>query len=489
MRKKLYITPQEFLKKYAVKQEGEADNATGKNGQSARSEHDQQNKSRVPEPAESAKAESGQANESQNSEAERVENKKAVSVEENIANGKKAIQKVIETHEDVENAMYREDMGNIDFVWGTEGRGAKFKGGYGIAHIIAKRNAENGNGQNTANKLVEVIAKGKIVGRQDGVGNTGEPRLKLGYDRYTAVLSMPDNKNTWILTGFENTKEAITSEHGEGFDSAASTATTPTLTRRDRDVVASSATNISQKAEERKAFAPANFYLRTKVLSVTIKNKDAKNNLKRGKIMPRVAYSKADRENVKRRLAKVGLELFLQQGIQHTTVEQIYKRVGISRTFFYTFFSTKEDLILEVLYLQQPKILEAARNLVHDDSLSWREAFTKLLYACCYGEKGGVAILSIEEQQLVFRRLTAASYEQFRQKQARLFKDILEIFGIQATDEQVAVIINLSLSIFIVRQAIPAALPLFVEEAADAAVDFQIKALVDFLEQLRSKSE
>lgn len=205
--------------------------------------------------------------------------------------------------------------------------------------------------------------------------------------------------------------------------------------------------------------------------------------------MPRVAYSKAERVNVKKRLVEAGLELFLQQGIQHTTVEQIYKRVGISRTFFYTFFSTKEDLILEVLYLQQPKILKAARNLVQDTSLSWREAFTKLLYACCYGEKGGIAILSVEEQQMVFRRLTDASYQQFRQRQACLFKSILEIFGIKATDEQVAVIINLSLSIFIVRQAIPDALPLFVEEAADAAVDLQIKALVDFLESLRSQPE
>ena len=46
-----------------------------------------------------------------------------------------------------------------------------------------------------------------------------------------------------------------------------------------------------------------------------------------------------------------------EQGIQHTTVEQIYKKVGISRTFFYSFFAAKEDLIVETLYLQQPKII------------------------------------------------------------------------------------------------------------------------------------
>ena len=51
--------------------------------------------------------------------------------------------------------------------------------------------------------------------------------------------------------------------------------------------------------------------------------------------MPRVAYSEKDRERIRMELVAVGLELMAKQGIQHTTVEQIYKKVGISRTFFY----------------------------------------------------------------------------------------------------------------------------------------------------------
>ena len=74
--------------------------------------------------------------------------------------------------------------------------------------------------------------------------------------------------------------------------------------------------------------------------------------------MPKVAYSDEDRERIRTQLVAVGLELMAKQGIQHTTVEQVYKKVGISRTFFYSFFPTKEDLIVETLYLQQPKIIE-----------------------------------------------------------------------------------------------------------------------------------
>ena len=96
-----------------------------------------------------------------------------------------------------------------------------------------------------------------------------------------------------------------------------------------------------------------------------------------------------------------------RQGIQHTTVEQIYKAVGISRTFFYSFFPTKEDLIVETLYLQQPRILAYAERLMADPALTWREGVRQFLHACCYGEKNGIAVLTIEEQQLIFRRLSA----------------------------------------------------------------------------------
>ena len=204
--------------------------------------------------------------------------------------------------------------------------------------------------------------------------------------------------------------------------------------------------------------------------------------------MPKVSYSEEDRARIRTALITVGLELMAQQGIQHTTVEQIYKKVGISRTFFYSFFQTKEDLIVETLYLQQPKILDYARRLMEDPALSWRDAVRQFLRACCYGEENGIAVLTIEEQQLLFRRLSRESYQTFRDKQRRLFGQILEQFGIQASAERIALFTNLSLTVMVIRRAIPGTLPLFVPEAVDETVNFQINAIVDALEQLKEQS-
>ena len=89
--------------------------------------------------------------------------------------------------------------------------------------------------------------------------------------------------------------------------------------------------------------------------------------------MPKVAYTEEERAHVRQALLTTGLELMARQGIRHTTVEQIYQAVGISRTFFYSFFPTKEDFVVETLYLQQPKIPAYARKLMDDPALSWRD--------------------------------------------------------------------------------------------------------------------
>ncbi|MGI5928671.1 TetR/AcrR family transcriptional regulator [Pseudoflavonifractor sp.] len=202
--------------------------------------------------------------------------------------------------------------------------------------------------------------------------------------------------------------------------------------------------------------------------------------------MPKVSYSEEDRENIRNTLLTRGLELMARQGVQHTTVEQIYQAAGISRTFFYTFFPTKEDLIVEALYLQQPKILAYARALMDNPALSWREGVRQFLHTCCYGEQNGIAVLTVEEQQMLFRRLSAESHQLFREKQARLFGGILECFGIRADRERIALFTNLSLAVMVFRRAIPQTLPLFVPEAADATAAIQIEAIVNCLETFRA---
>ncbi|MFZ1982000.1 MAG: hypothetical protein WAU61_11885, partial [Smithella sp.] len=74
-----------------------------------------------------------------------------------IEHGKSIIDQMIKDHTDKPAAMYRDDVGTIEFPWGKEGNPKNsYYGGFGVSHIIAK------HGEPVANKVVEVIAEGDI---------------------------------------------------------------------------------------------------------------------------------------------------------------------------------------------------------------------------------------------------------------------------------------------------------------------------------------
>lgn len=124
---------------------------------------------------------------------------------------------------------------------------------------------------------------------------------------------------------------------------------------------------------------------------------------------------------------------------------------------------------------------------MEDPSLSWREGVRQFIHACCYGERNGIAVLSVEEQQMIFRRLSEESCRVFREKQISLFGHILECFGIEASRERIQLFTNLSLAVMVIRRAIPQALPFLVPEAADATVEIQINTIVDWLEKIKGQ--
>lgn len=140
--------------------------------------------------------------------------------DEAFASGTEAMEKVIAQQTDVLDAMFRPDVGSISFYWGTPGKGPKLKKGSGISHLIAHRNAQGLDGEAIARKMPEVLAYGKISGRQNAAGGD---RVFVSHDNHTAVLSLYrfGNRETWLVTGWldDNPSDA----QAEVYDSADAT--------------------------------------------------------------------------------------------------------------------------------------------------------------------------------------------------------------------------------------------------------------------------
>lgn len=201
--------------------------------------------------------------------------------------------------------------------------------------------------------------------------------------------------------------------------------------------------------------------------------------------MGRKAYSEQEREQVRTALLTTMIQCIVDRGLSHSSIDVLCKKVGISKTFFYTFFPSKEELVLEALRYQQPRLLQYARQLMDDPALSWREGVRTFLEICVYGKKKGIAVLSIEEEQEVYRCLSQENFQTFRNDQTKLFRDLLEIFGLSVDHIDPRLFCNLSLSMMMVYKAIPNTMPFLFPELAEDMVEFQINALLDAMQRAK----
>ena len=102
------------------------------------------------------------------------------------------------------------------------------------------------------------------------------------------------------------------------------------------------------------------------------------------------AYSHQEKEHIKEALLTAVLQSLAERGLIHSSIDILCKKVGISKTFFYTLFPSKEELILQALRYQQPKLLNYAQQLMNSPDMDWKDAVSLFLQNCCYGAKTGI---------------------------------------------------------------------------------------------------
>ena len=105
--------------------------------------------------------------------------------------GKAAFAKVVQTKADVVDAMERDKIGKIDFIWGKPGTPARdYEDGEGFSKILIKHKA-------TASAIPGVIAYGDIY--EDTVNG----KYYIVKKRYVVSLRKKAGANSYVITGFQ----------------------------------------------------------------------------------------------------------------------------------------------------------------------------------------------------------------------------------------------------------------------------------------------
>lgn len=70
--------------------------------------------------------------------------------------------------------------------------------------------------------------------------------------------------------------------------------------------------------------------------------------------MGRKAYSEQEREQVRTALLTTMIQCIVDRGLSHSSIDVLCKKVGISKTFFYTFSLLKKSLYWRLCATSNP---------------------------------------------------------------------------------------------------------------------------------------
>lgn len=203
--------------------------------------------------------------------------------------------------------------------------------------------------------------------------------------------------------------------------------------------------------------------------------------------MSRKAYSEEERERLRKQRLSITLKSIIERGVVHSSINYLCKELGISKTFFYSFYSSKEELILDAIRYQQPKLIAFAEALMADEKQSWLEALEVFLRRCCEGSQNDIAVLSIEDEQEVYKCLSEDNFKAFQQDQLVFYKKIMEIFTISTDNINPKLFGNMVLAMIMTYKAIPNTMPFLFSDVADEMVEFQLQAIL--AAAVKSKAE
>lgn len=79
------------------------------------------------------------------------------------------------------------------------------------------------------------------------------------------------------------------------------------------------------------------------------------------KAMRTRTFSEEEKEEIKRKMKEIGLPMLKDEGLTHMSISKLAEAVGIGKSTFYSFYSSKEELVQEILADNRAQFLETLR--------------------------------------------------------------------------------------------------------------------------------
>ena len=199
--------------------------------------------------------------------------------------------------------------------------------------------------------------------------------------------------------------------------------------------------------------------------------------------MAKKTYTAAEREHLREQLLDRGQALFARYGYRAAPLKEVYEPLGISKTFFYTFFPGKEALAIQVLCRQRTTMLERARDVVRA-APGWRAGLERVFDLFFHGSQNGVFTLELEDVQHLFRHMTPEEQREFWEGLSEFYRALLALWDIPASQQEYQLVQNMVSTLLLAYHSrLYASLP-FAPGLEEETMSLQVKLIIDYLEDL-----
>ncbi|MDD6306460.1 MAG: TetR/AcrR family transcriptional regulator [Clostridiales bacterium] len=77
-------------------------------------------------------------------------------------------------------------------------------------------------------------------------------------------------------------------------------------------------------------------------------------------------FSEEDKEEIKQKMKEVGIPMLKEQGLIHMSIGKLAEAVGIGKSTFYSFYSSKEEFVEDMLADNRKQLLESLQAGLQD---------------------------------------------------------------------------------------------------------------------------
>ena len=203
--------------------------------------------------------------------------------------------------------------------------------------------------------------------------------------------------------------------------------------------------------------------------------------------MAKKKYSEDDKENIRRELLDIGMDLFIERGIRNTTLADIIQKVGISKPYFYTFFASYGELIGAIIERQRMIGLQLADRVLADDEIPFEDEVYVFLLDLLDNSKFPILMMDPDDTEYVFNQQNHHVYSNFQKNHAGYYEMLMLRFGIPSGKIDPRLFGNLYMILLRYIYADEKNLLFMFHEERDATLQSITKMLADYLTGIREK--